>query len=430
MSAANAELTSPKRTPLTDSAISKGTKDAKALGREIKLTDWDASAPGLHIRLSPKGTRTWSLRCRNPTTKKMQTARLGIYPTMGISDARKACRVAHMRVKEGVNLTAERRAKRAAASQPGQMQTLSGLLDAYAAHAPKSFAKNRGAIERVYAPLLDKPLSELSKTAINLTALEYGQKHEVKHYPNLAHGTLKPALKWAVDCLPGFDQALVDISKPYKVPPRRKRWLSDDELGKLLPHLTASDEMHAKAIKFILLTATRLDEVCRATWREFDMSKATWTVGGERRKSTNPEKPAEDHVLDLPKQAMSMLLERAKKPHKTSDYVFPNSNGSPLSNWDKSTKKIHTETGTSNWHRHDLRRTTLTALGDLGYHTDVTEASAGHMIGDPLSSRYNQSRYRKVVKEALQVFADHLDAIERVAKSKADKKASQNQQAA
>ncbi|HQU01090.1 MAG TPA: tyrosine-type recombinase/integrase, partial [Acetobacteraceae bacterium] len=267
------------------------------------------------------------MRCRNPVTGKMQTNRLGAYPKMGIADARRACRAAHDRVKqEGVNLTDERRAKKAAASNSGDTHTLKTLLDVYAKHAAKSFPENRGAIDNVYAPLLDKRMSELTKTEINMAALEYGLKKETKHYPNLAYRLLKHALRWATVNLAGIKADLLNIQKPYRVPTRRERALSNAELNRLLLALSASKALHAKATKFLLLTATRLEETTHATWAEFDLANGVWTIPAARRKQPKPHVPAVELVLDLPKQAMEILTEMAKKPHTNTSWVFPNSN--------------------------------------------------------------------------------------------------------
>ncbi|HQU01089.1 MAG TPA: hypothetical protein PLI12_01425, partial [Acetobacteraceae bacterium] len=93
----------------------------------------------------------------------------------------------------------------------------------------------------------------------------------------------------------------------------------------------------------------------------------------------------------------------------------------PLSSWDKETKKLQKASQTMGWHRHDLRRTAATMIGDLGYSTDVTEAILGHQIGGDLSRRYNQSKYRTQAKEALKAFADQMDEIERKARDEVAK---------
>jgi hypothetical protein len=65
------------------------------------------------------------------------------------------------------------------------------------------------------------------------------------------------------------------------------------------------------------------------------------------------------------------------------------------------------------WQRHDLRRTSATAMGELGVMPDVIEAVLNHVtIHSQIASVYNKSRYRPQVAEALQKLADWLDGIE------------------
>jgi hypothetical protein len=83
-----------------------------------------------------------------------------------------------------------------------------------------------------------------------------------------------------------------------------------------------------------------------------------------------------------------------------------------LGQWDHATRQIMVASGTSGWHRHDLRRTGATLLGELGVEPHVIEAALNHQhIGSPLASLYNRARYRTQVADALQRLADVLDSI-------------------
>jgi hypothetical protein len=84
-----------------------------------------------------------------------------------------------------------------------------------------------------------------------------------------------------------------------------------------------------------------------------------------------------------------------------------------LGNWDRETKAIAEASGTSGWHRHDLRRTGATMLGELGILPDIIEAALNHVaIRSPLAATYNRSRYQPEVATALQRLADELEIIE------------------
>lgn len=83
--------------------------------------------------------------------------------------------------------------------------------------------------------------------------------------------------------------------------------------------------------------------------------------------------------------------------------AFASQGATPLGNWDRARKAIFDASGTTGWHRHDLRRTGATMLGEAGIPPYVIEAALNHAtIHTDLSGRSNVARYRDDVKEALQ----------------------------
>jgi integrase len=102
--------------------------------------------------------------------------------------------------------------------------------------------------------------------------------------------------------------------------------------------------------------------------------------------------------------------------HKQPDpsaLIFATSTGAPFGNSDRETKALQAVSGTEGWHRHDLRRTGATMLGEVGELPDIIEAALNHTsIRSPLAATYNRSRYRPQVAAALQRLADSLDGIE------------------
>jgi hypothetical protein len=83
-----------------------------------------------------------------------------------------------------------------------------------------------------------------------------------------------------------------------------------------------------------------------------------------------------------------------------------------LAAWDLWTKRFMAASGTSGWHRHDLRRTGATLLGELGTEPHVIESALNHAhVSTQLASVYNRFRYGPQVADALQRLADALDGI-------------------
>lgn len=79
----------------------------------------------------------------------------------------------------------------------------------------------------------------------------------------------------------------------------------------------------ARALEFLILTATRSGEVRGATWSEVDLDKAIWTIPAERMKA------GAEHRVPLSKEALT-LLKNAPRIDGT-DLAFPGTKGQPLS---------------------------------------------------------------------------------------------------
>jgi integrase len=129
-----------------------------------------------------------------------------------------------------------------------------------------------------------------------------------------------------------------------------------------------------------------------------------WTLSASRTKN------GREHAVPLPRQAVGLLESIGRG--EPDALVFPTSRGTMLSNWDRETKRLHALSGTSGWHRHDLRRTVATMLGNLGIAPHVVSAVLGHAhIAEGATAVYARSRYRREHREALQALADELDLI-------------------
>jgi integrase len=385
---------------LTETAINKAIREVSHGSRRDLA---DAGCPGLRLRLTPAGTASWVLACRD-RQGRMRRFPLGSYPGKGISEARGEARALHTRVKQdGADPVAERRRERAmgAAAKEG-VGTLAALLDLYGekrGNAQKTWAGSRKRIDLVCKTLLAKPVAALSASDFQMV---------VDGYPSEATGSfvvrsIRPALKWAAQR--GYVRGGLAIIHPPAPVKRRKRILTRDELTTVLPALRASSRPYADALRFMLLTLTRRQETALARWGDVNLEARTWTI--------RETKNGEMHVVPLSPQAIDLLRSRLPADLDPHALIFSTSTGAPLGNWDRETKALQEASGTSGWTRHDLRRTGATMLGEMGELPDIIEAALNHVsIRSPLAATYNRSRYRPQVAIALQRLADALDGIE------------------
>lgn len=319
---------------------------------------------------------------------------------MTIAQARVEARRVYAAVKAGADPIAEARRDRAIgrAAQAG-IGTLQAILDAYSASdPPRSWERSRRVIVRVFKPLVSLPIATMTTGDLQLTA----DRYHARPSAHVAVRALRPILKWAAK-RNYLDRSLADLQAQTSA--TRQRRLTHEELAAILPVLQSTNK-HNLALCFMLLTLCRLEEAVGATWNEINLDVGTWTLPRERVKTGQP------HIIDLPRQAIDLLKSIKPSPMNPGAFVFISKTGTKLSNWDRATKRVQAKSNTSNWHRHDLRRTGATMLGEMGVIPDFIEAALNHAtIHSSIAAIYNRARYRPEVAGALQRLADMLDGI-------------------
>jgi integrase len=248
-------------------------------------------------------------------------------------------------------------------------------------------------LQTVFARILDKPMADLDDTELQLIVDGW----QSPSTGSLAVRLIRPCLKWAGKR--GYSQPKLAILEQPKTVAKRDRVLTADELKSIWPHLNG---MRGNVIKWLLWTGCRLGEATALPWTEIDGDR--WILPAARTKN------GRQRVIPLPHQAMKLLA--AIGPPQPGALIFASTGGRALSNWDKSTKRLHALSGTTGWHRHDLRRSVATMLGDLGFPPHVISAVLGHAhIAQGATAIYARSRYLSQHREALQALANEIDRI-------------------
>lgn len=122
---------------------------------------------------------------------------------------------------------------------------------------------------------------------------------------------------------------------------------------------TSVKREHAHWIIILLCTGLRRDEPLKMRWQEVNFEHKTFTIMDT--KNGNPL------VLPMTARIESILLERHKQLSTVSEYVFPqHSNPSKPATMNRVCERIAKMSGIK-FTAHDLRRTTATALNELGY---------------------------------------------------------------
>ena len=115
------------------------------------------------------------------------------------------------------------------------------------------------------------------------------------------------------------------LPRPPTLVRGHQRAMAYAEVPALMARLRERKAVAALALRFAILTAARTGEVIGATWSEFDLGAALWSVPAERMKMRRP------HRVPLAGEALAIVT----KLHeiRAGEFVFPGGKaGKPLSN--------------------------------------------------------------------------------------------------
>lgn len=384
----------------------------------------DGAVPGLRIRITPAGTRTWSLNMRANGVMR----RFEVGSELGLSDARTKALDLRKSIKEGADPTRERRNKRLqATSAKIGIGTLESVIDAYfsspSGRALRTGGEQSRRVKSVFASHMQRPAGEVTSAQLQLTI----DAHESASSAARATAYLKPILKWARKR--GLVSDTFDLEKPPEGAPKQRHF-TDDELAALWPTLTGP---YGSCVKFLLYTGVRLSSAVNAAWRQVDLHKGIWTIPGgslkdTRRAEKRGKKPKVDLVVPLSTQAQALLSEvrQAEVARRQmrgdgrdiapDDRVFVGDRGGRLANWDRWLKSNVERSGVNDWSAKACRSTVATLAANCGAPPHIASVIMGHAnIGGQLLAVYNKGRYFTEHAEALQAVGARIDELLAVA---------------
>ena len=169
--------------------------------------------------------------------------------------------------------------------------------------------------------------------------------------------------------------------------------------------------------KLLLLTGQRRSEVAEMLIEELSDDLSTWRIPGARTKNGRP------HEVPLAPLARDILAELIGE--RKSGFVFVSGTGeTPLSGFSKGKRTLDEamleaareddpNATIKPWRLHDLRRTAVTGMVEIGVAPHVVEAVVNHISGVKagVAGTYNQSTLDKPKREALENWATYIQAL-------------------
>jgi integrase len=397
--------------------------------------EWLALGDGLTICLEPSGIKTFQARIRRQGDRTARRIRIGSFPALSIANARRKLAEMKSLIREGRDPALEQRRVHAGVSK---LRTLNDLVAEYLTRredliAPKTLKIERDLLQGVLAPALgDRLLADLEPIDFGKAVADYAGRLKREGRSNgtnankllaAARRMFKTARGWGVV---GAADPTAGLATPAKEAPR-DRILFDgevlvgpdprlNELGRLVCALTADptplpvSSPTRAALMLTLRVGLRALETCALEWRAVDIDSTTPSITVTRSKTG-----AGLRALPLPRAAVETLRELRANSGKAQAFLFPAEAGS------KRARHLHPESlsrafarasdrlGIADASTHDLRRTCLSGLIELG-HESVADRIAGHVPRHVMGRYYDRSKRLDAMRDGLEAWSAAVDA--------------------
>jgi integrase len=153
-----------------------------------------------------------------------------------------------------------------------------------------------------------------------------------------------------------------------------------EDLPDFMTQLRGREGQAARALELLILTASRTSEILEATWPEFDLDAALWTIPAARMKA------GKVHRVPLSEPAVKLL----KSLSCTSQFVFPGAKADkPLSNMALAMvlRRMQIPDATV----HGFRSSFRDWAGDVAHAPrEIAEAALAHQVGSEVERAYRR----------------------------------------
>jgi integrase len=376
---------------LTTAAVSRMKLPASG-----QLDVYDRGYPGLFLRLSYGGTRSFNMAYR--FAGKQRRVTLGTFPAMSLAEARDAWRQIRKSINENLD--------------PSTLNSDAESFGKIAADwLKRDQVNNRShdAVKRLVAVDVlprwkDRPINEIKRRDI----IELIDAVVDRGSPIMArrlHSHLHRLFQWSVGRGIIVANPMVGLPKPGSEEKPRDRVLSDLELKRVWDAASRMDWPFGAIYRLLILTGARLREIGDLRWSE--IHGAHIRLEGSRTKSGTA------HTIPLSDPARA-LLNSVPRIGINSDLVFSTNGKTSVSGWSKAKRQLLDKTGDlPDFHVHDFRRVVATGMQRLGIAERVIEACLGHCTTsrNGLLRVYQVHGFDREKAEALALWAHHVMAL-------------------
>ena len=383
------------------------------------------TVPGLCLQTTAGGGRSWVLRAK--VGMKRRDIGLGSYPAVPLAKAHDEARAVQKAIRAGRDPIAEKRDVRAAliAKQMRDL-TFADAVDRYMETGRMAKLRHdwqreewRTTLETYAVPAIGSMLvGDIGLPDVKRVLAPIWQDKNATAVK--VRGRIESVLAWAIDA--GHRQ---DVANPASKS-ALKQWIADQGGATVTsrPHVpvermadwfAAAGEqqgMAAAALRFLALTAVRVDNVAGATWSDIDRMARVWTIPAAIMKGR--AKDRREHRVPLSDAALALLDGLEKRDGV--DLLFPAPRDGQLTNAaiGKAMRTIHEKDETGFVDKdtgkpavpHGLRASFKT-WGKGKFQRDVIETALAHKVGSKTEQAYDRGDALEERRPVMDAWAAH-----------------------
>ncbi|BBP82467.1 integrase [Pseudomonas sp. Pc102] len=394
---------------LTDTAA----RQAKPKEKAYTLAD----SLGLTLYVAPSGVKSWHFRFT--WLNKQARISLGVYPDVGLKEARQRRDEAREEVASGRDPRESRRAAKASVAE-AQERTFKRVYEEWTAFRQADGARNKkgklspGTLKGIRIAMDNDVLPSLGR--LNIRAITRADVISIIRRIE-RRGAITSSVKTRQWMGQIFRYAIA--TGDLDADPTAEMHEVTEKAGTYnhRPFVDASslcDVMNAirvaplsmsarGALMLMIYTACRPGEARLAQWEDVDLEAATWTIPADRMKMRR------DHVMPLPAQAIELI--KGMMPLSAGgQFVFPGawSSQKPIG-VNYATDAMASAGLRGKQSPHGFRHMFSTEMNGRGFNRDWIERQLAHADPSVIRDTYNHATYLEQRRAMMQEWADLVD---------------------
>lgn len=382
---------------------------AKPEAKPYKLNAGD----GLFLEVTPRGAKRW--RFRYFFDGKEQMLSMGLFPAVGLQDAREACEAARQKIRMGNNPSQERMLAKVTQQDGGiHPNAFVKVAEEWLFHqghrAGSTLQKAKWLLQFAFDEFGELPMDQITPPVVLVACrkLEAQGKHETARRVKMK---VSQVFRYAVALGKAERDPTSDlrgILAPAQVT-HRAAIVDPVELGKLLRDIDgySGSFITCCALKLAPMLFVRPGELRSAKWADINFDQATWCYTPPKTRNQT----AVDLVVPLSRQSLIVLADLRQLTGQ-SQYVFASSGKEGYLSEAGVLSALKKMGYGGRMTGHGFRAVARTLLDEqLSFRVEYIEMQLGHEVRDVHGRAYNRTKFLTERKQMMQAWADYLESL-------------------